>query len=192
MMEVRLESIRTFTGLEFFPASPRAEDVCIEDIAHALAFQCRFGGHCHQFFSVAQHAVRVSYGVEFVAQGQGLSPEAVRQLSLAGLLHDASEAYLVDVPRPVKHQLTNYKEMEDAIMRVIAVKYHFDWPLAYLVKVEDDEQLWAEMRDLFPNDVRWRHRIPRRFIQPVHCLSGAGAEQRFLERFQELMEGAKA
>lgn len=81
--------IQTFTGKQFWPLTPKAEDVCIEDIAHALAFKCRFGGHCKTFYSVAEHSCRVA---------EILRPEH----QLIGLLHDAAEAYLPDVAAPIK------------------------------------------------------------------------------------------
>ncbi len=107
--------IQTFTGRAFFPAQPRAEDVHIEDIAAALARQCRFGGHCQRFYSVAEHCVHIS-------------DAALPSGRLCGLMHDASEAYLLDIPRPIKPLLAGYRELEDALMTVIAAKYGFAWP----------------------------------------------------------------
>lgn len=84
--------IQTFSGRQFFPLEPRVEDVCIEDIAHGLSNLCRYAGHCECFYSVAQHCLLVSRVVP-------------REHALRGLLHDASEAYLIDVPRPIKHSI---------------------------------------------------------------------------------------
>src|ERR1039457_118422 len=81
--------IGTFSGLRFWPLDPNPEKILIDDIAHALAHQCRFGGHASRFYSVAEHSVHVS---------RLCPPED----ALWGLLHDASEAYLVDLPRPLK------------------------------------------------------------------------------------------
>src|ERR1017187_10636100 len=78
-------SITTFSGIHFWPLLPNPADIRIEDIAHALSNQCRFAGHAREFYSVAEHSVRVS---------QLCPPED----ALWGLLHDASEAYLTDVP----------------------------------------------------------------------------------------------
>jgi hypothetical protein len=102
---------QTFTGRQFWPMDPRAEDVCIEDIAHALALQCRFAGHCREPYSVAEHSVRASLYV------RGIGGD--REEQLAALLHDASEAYLVDVPRPVKPHLVGYKAAERAVQTVV-------------------------------------------------------------------------
>jgi len=128
--------IRTFTGKYFDPFNPDPEMICIEDIAHALSHQCRFGGHLPEFYSVAEHCYHVSNAV----------PAEHR---LAGLLHDASEAYLLDIPRPLKSRLTNYKEVEDKLMRVIAQKFGFEYPLHESVKKADETLLVWEWEQLF-------------------------------------------
>ena len=81
--------LSTYTGKKFYPYDPRPEQICIEDIAHGLSMLCRFAGQCRFFFSVAEHSIAVAH----------LLPA---NLKLFGLLHDASEAYLADLPRPVK------------------------------------------------------------------------------------------
>ncbi len=99
--------IATFTGKRFWPLDPRPEEVCIEDIAHALSMKCRFGGHCARFYSVAEHSVYVS---------QAVKPD----LRLAALLHDAAEAYLADIPRPVKKDIPDWAHIEATVDRAIA------------------------------------------------------------------------
>lgn len=101
--------MQTFTGQKFWPADPRAEEIDIHDIAHALSLQCRYAGHCLRFYSVAEHCV--------------LLANAVPEQKLWALLHDASEAYLVDVPRPTKPSLTGYAELENAIMAKVAERF---------------------------------------------------------------------
>lgn len=111
---------QTFTGRQFWPLDPRPEDVCIEDIAHALSMQCRFAGHCRTFYSVAEHSVRVSREVErYELAMNGRYGLSLYILMFAALLHDASEAYCVDVPRPLKPYLTGYKEIEHGVMLAI-------------------------------------------------------------------------
>ena len=88
--------IQTFSGRFVQPLALSAEDVALEDIAHALANQCRFGGHSRVFYSVAQHSCVVADAVE--ACGAGV------EATLAALLHDATEAYLGDLPHPLKHR----------------------------------------------------------------------------------------
>lgn len=102
--------MQTATGAQFWPLDPRPEEVHIEDIAHALSNMCRYAGHCTRFYSVAQHSVYVSRHL----------PE---DLKLWGLLHDASEAYAVDIPRPLKRFIPGYREIEDRIMSAIAARF---------------------------------------------------------------------
>lgn len=127
--------IRTFTGKYINPVEPDPALICIEDIAHALSMQPRFGGHLPIFYSVAEHSIAVARLVK-------------PALRLTALLHDASEAYLIDVPRPVKEQLTNYKEIEDRLMRVIAEKFGIEWPLPSEVKMADELCLQQEWEDI--------------------------------------------
>ena len=119
--------IQTRTGRQFFPVDPWPDDIDIRDIAGALARQCRFAGHCLRFYSVAEHSVLLARHV-----GKS-SPD----LFLTALLHDASEAYLTDIPRPVKPHLRDYAPMEDRLMRVVAQKFGMLWPLPAAVKSAD-------------------------------------------------------
>lgn len=127
--------IQTYSGKQFWPIDPRPEDICMEDVAHALSLICRFSGHCRRFYSVAQHSVLVSELVE---------PE----FALWGLLHDASEAYLSDIARPVKPYLANYQELELGIEKCIAERFDLVWPMPAAVKKADSIMLATEARDL--------------------------------------------
>lgn len=127
--------IRTCSGIFFNAFAPTEEMVCIEDIAHALSHQCRFGGHLPEFYSVAQHCCLAAMLVS-------------DEHKLAALMHDASEAYLLDVPRPIKNKLANYKEIENDIMNVIAKKYGFEWPVHYEVKKADELMLQKEWDEI--------------------------------------------
>lgn len=132
------DCIRTFTGkyVNVFNVDP--DQICIEDIAHALSMQCRFGGHLPVYYSVAQHSILVC---------ESLS----RPQKLAGLLHDASEAYLLDIPRPIKGGLANYKEIEHNLMKAIAGKFGFQYPLHDTVKEVDNFYLEWEWHNLMLN-----------------------------------------
>src|SRR5262245_27549306 len=97
--------MQTISGRKFWPLDPRPEEVCIEDIGHALSLVCRFGGHCHTFYSVAEHSVRVSLLAEDMAKSSAhWTDENIRMIALSGLLHDAAEAYIGDMVRPLKRQ----------------------------------------------------------------------------------------
>lgn len=127
------------------------DDVSILDIAHSLSNLCRFAGHTREFYSVAQHSVRVALA---------LPPE----LRLAGLLHDATEAYVVDLPRPVKCLLPDYKRIEANVWEAISFKFgiaRFEHPL---IKEVDDRALrteWEElMRHPLPSELKGLPRLP--------------------------------
>jgi uncharacterized protein len=114
--------ITTSTGRHWYPKDPEGSEYCIEDIAHALSMLCRFNGHCSRFYSVSEHSVWVSRLVTQAGHG------------LWGLLHDASEAYLVDIPRPVKYlpEMAGYRELEGRTMWAILTSFglHKDEPTA--------------------------------------------------------------
>ena len=123
--------MQTFSGATIHPSDPHPDSIHIEDIANALARQCRYAGHCLKFYSVAEHCCHVS-------------DRATTVYKLSALMHDASEAYLVDIPRPVKPLLQNYYAVEDKLMRIIAKKYNFDWPVPDEVKYLDTAILTDE------------------------------------------------
>lgn len=111
------------------------KDIRIEDIATALSNLCRFGGHTREFYSVAQHSVRVA---------ASLPPH----LRLDGLLHDAAEAYVVDLPRPLKMVLPEYKAIEDEVQSTIAFRFGLTDGMHPLVKAADESALCAEFKEL--------------------------------------------
>lgn len=126
--------ITTYTG-RFYPFSPQAEDVNIEDIAHSLSMQCRYAGHGRQFYSVAEHSVHIARWL------MGCGPRA----AITGLLHDATEAYVVDVPRPVKAHLAGYKDIEQKVWLAIAAKFDLDRELPAVVHIADGRICADEM-----------------------------------------------
>ena len=106
-----MSEIMTYTKKMFDPLRPKAELVDITDIAHALSMLCRANGHFRSFYSVGQHCINCAKE----AEARGYSP----RLQLACLLHDASEAYLSDVTRPVKAELPKYKEIEEPLQEML-------------------------------------------------------------------------
>jgi hypothetical protein len=171
---------QTRSGLKFFALDPRPEEILIEDIAHALGNICRFLGHTSSFYSVAEHSVLVSKLVP---------PE----LALAGLLHDAAEAYLGDLVRPLKHQpeFAAFRVAEQLIEQ--AVQTRFDVPIVPLppeVKIADDRALAVEALQLmnaaraWPSWSKWIHQgVPD---VKLDCLGPREAGVAFLQRYHEL------
>lgn len=167
-------TILLFGGSYFDFMAPETSDFTIDDIAHGLAMTCRFAGQCGRHYSVAQHSVHVSQLVP------------VRH-AYQGLMHDAAEAFVGDMAKPLKVMLPDYrsieKHVEDAIFRRFKVKT----PLPTSIKEADIRMLVTEQRQLMGNRDDWdatRGLQPFNFEIPV--MSPEEAKARFLERFAEL------
>lgn len=171
--------IQTHSGRAYFPQDPHPADILIDDIAHALSMQCRFAGHCNRFYSVAEHSLHVSRLVP---------PEH----ALAGLLHDATEAYLHDLTRPLKQMLPEYKRLEDLNWFVISAKYGLDYELPQCVKDADATMVFVERRALFTDIAPgedWGHGLQEPSVLPDMGLIGwaqGHAKRSFYDRFFEL------
>jgi hypothetical protein len=147
--------IQTYSGGRFWPFDPRPEDVFIGEIAHALSNKCRYSGHCDQFYSVAQHCVIMSQAVE-MSYGNSY-------LALWALLHDAAEAYLSDIPRPLKPhyrievagRLWSFDEIELRLMTAIAAQFGITMPEPPEITQADLRMLATEKRDLMEASERW-------------------------------------
>lgn len=137
------------------------------DVAHALAQEPRFGGHCPFPYSVAQHSVLVSHRAEEVAKTFDWSVQIAREVAAVALLHDASEAYLKDLPRQLKALLPDYRVLEEEVQDAVLHRYGFfgrfagdvDAKVGALVKSCDLELLAVEAEQLFPEagrPERWR------------------------------------
>jgi hypothetical protein len=162
--------ITTHTGKQIDPASPESWDIHIEDIAHALSHLCRFGGHTREFYSVAQHSVRVARAVS-------------RKNRLVALLHDATEAYLVDIPSPLKALLPDYRALEQGAWYAIADHYKLPRIIPEEVKVADECALWTEFHDYYDHPP---HGLDTRELYPSEpALSPAAAKESFLSYFEE-------
>ncbi len=136
--------IETATGVRFRPLMPRVKDIELRDIVHALSHQCRFSGHCREFYSVAEHSVRVSW----LLKAWGHTP----RVQMWGLLHDASEAYLQDVASPLKRteHFAGYREAERKLMRAICDCFEIPRKQPEAVTKADAVLLATEARDLMP------------------------------------------
>ena len=110
-----MSRIMTHSKIMFDPLNPEAELIDIADIAHSLSMLCRANGHFDSFYSVGQHCINCMWE----AKARGYS----QRVQLGCLLHDASEAYLSDVTRPVKDELPAYKQIEEPLQEVIWNKW---------------------------------------------------------------------
>ena len=130
-------SIVTHSGIVIDPFCPKPEQIVIIDIAHALSNMCRFAGHCDKFYSVAQHAV-------------GVSVYCSKENALWGLLHDASEAYMVDIPTPLKRSpvFEGYRKAETAFMKCVSDAFGLPWPIPLEVCEIDNRILFTEAASL--------------------------------------------
>ena len=172
----------TFTGKRVHILNPAPSEIDIVDIAHALANICRFGGHVPRFFSVAQHSVLVS----------DLLVEWGRQeLALWGLLHDAAEAYLGDLIRPLKLSVLGYAELEEKMMAAISIRFSLPPGLPSEVQRADNAILATEFRDLRG----YATEKASEYAGGVHPRATIGirpycpevAEDVFLSRYQQLV-----
>lgn len=171
--------IETYTGKTFYPLDPRPEEIDIVDIAHHLSQICRFNGASKFFFSVAQHSINVYKHVK--SQGGSIEEQ------FDALMHDASEAYLCDLPKPIKKYMSDYKVYEDIVQDVIYQKYGLNNNHFKITKQADTDMLSYEAKILMPcktwnqdpimiNDIT----IEERLMSDV--------ENEFLKIFLELKE----
>lgn len=172
--------IATFTGRQAYPMDLRPSEITIEDIAHSLSMQCRYTGHCLRFYSVAEHSVLMARWV--LAEGMDSS------VALAALLHDATEAYLTDIPRPVKPFLLGYKDAEATAWAAIAERFGlFNVPPA----VHDaDARILVDERaqNMAPSAVEWDNMPARGLGVTLQFWSPEQAEAAFLQMYWQLIE----
>lgn len=160
--------ITTWSGQRFNFLTPEPTTIRIEDIAHALSLQCRFNGHCDEFYSVAEHSVEVCKLVEEISME--------RIIVLTALLHDAAEAYTGDVVSPIKKLLPEFNRIETNLERHIAERFGLLYPLPEVIHAADKKMLQEEFSSLKP------------FCEnsPKRCLSPLAAEAEFLKHFHRL------
>lgn len=176
-----MSRIKTYTGVMFDPLCPKAEQIDIVDIAHALSMLCRANGHFKSFFSVGQHCINCMQ--EAAARG------CSKRVQLACLLHDASEAYLSDVTRPVKQELPRYLEIEKPLQEVIWAKY-LGAPLSREESAQvfaiDDVMLWHEFYVLM--DTKLTEEMPAINTNPEFAFAGfEDCEEQYLRYFRQLL-----
>lgn len=174
--------IETFTGIKFDFLNPLPEQFNIVDIAHALSMTCRYTGHSNKFYSVGEHSWHM-------ARMLGGFP---REIQLAALLHDGSEAYITDIASPVKRNLPDYRILEDHVMEKLCEKFKVEYPLHPAIKYADMVMLSIEAHFLIPsrgNDWEMWQKTKRPAIlqeyKPIGMLP-AQAKELFLDKYYEL------
>ena len=186
----------TFTGKVVDLENPTPDMVDIEDIAHALSMTCRFGGHCRDFYSVAEHSTNVlSLGHIKPHRYKGRCGH-----SLAFLLHDAAEAYLGDVVSPLKKILyPQYAPLETKWLAAIESKFDIPHLLTCpdtTVKECDILALSVEIECLYsPAHPDWWTKFKKPTTSElssiaIECLSPAQARRKFLAAFRQLQRGS--
>lgn len=172
--------IQTSRGLKFPLIDINPDTILIEDIAHALSMLCRFNAQCLKPYSVAEHSIHVSYEIE-------------PRLAMIGLMHDAAEAYLGDVPGPLKKCLSDFRKIEDRLIRAIATKFGFTFPDerssdAHELKRADLQLLVDEKAVTMANTgLIWPGNLPDvKNTDRIQCWGWEEAKRKFLARFEQL------
>jgi len=172
------QDMHTYSGKKFNPLNIESKDICIEDIAHALSLLCRGGGHFPYFYSVGQHSINCA--------NEAKARQLPTHIILGCLLHDASEAYISDIIRPVKVHLTNYIELENHIMQTIFQSFDLcinkqDWDM---IKQIDDTMLEYELDMILSSK---RKKAGKLYSQPCFkYLPFQEVETYFINLYQEL------
>lgn len=167
----------TYSGRRFFPWAPRPEDIRLEDIAHALAQLPRYNGHLPEPYSVAQHSLMVA---------RHCPPE----FRLVGLLHDAAEAYVGDLTRPVKQGLLSFQLLEQRIWEAIAHRFELPTDIPAVVKEIDNRALATEFKQLVPapHD-QWGAQLPWEPLpEQIRPLPWREVKVGFIEYFELLWQ----
>lgn len=168
-------SISTYDGDFFDFENPASFDFKIETIAHALSNICRYGGHSNRFYSVAEHSVLVSRVVPL-------------ELAMVGLLHDASEAFVGDMPSPLKAMCPEYRAIEDRVQEAIAARYNLQYPFPLEIKFADKSVYKAERLQITNvADEVWHTDIPAADVI-VTGLNPKKACALFMARYRELSQ----
>lgn len=171
--------IKTYTGRKFEFGRITPDDIDIVDIAHSLSHLCRFNGHSRYFYSVAEHSIEVSHRVP---------PE----LALVGLLHDAHEAYMGDITRPLKKKLSAYfSVLQQNIDLVIAARFGFDFMDFHSPAIREvDNRMLATEGDLMMGGREGWDPLPEPYIgyEPYYLMPRT-AKNAFRARFAELTSG---
>ena len=145
--------MQTHSGLAFYPLDPAPEDIVPTDIAHSLAMQCRYNGHVRRFYSVAEHCVLMSDWM--LEHAEPRNADRARHLALWALLHDAAEAYIGDMVRPLKINMPAFVALDELVTAAVARRFALeDAVIPSAVKAVDTRILLDERAALLGDSPR--------------------------------------
>lgn len=162
--------MQTFSGQQFWPIDPKESEIAIVDIAHALSMMCRYGGHTLRFYSVAEHCCHLF----------DRAPIEHRKWTL---LHDASEAYIVDIIRPLKPFLSEYKGYEAAVMAAVCEKFNMNPVEPAIVKELDMRILGDECAQAMSKPPQPWYSVGEPLGVTLQFWNPEEAERQFMRRF---------
>ena len=173
----------TYTG-RFYAIDPRSDEVNLIDIAHGLSLICRYTGQCKHFYSVAQHCLNVYKDLKQLGYDE--------TIQLRGLLHDASEVYISDLPKPFKVEIPEYKKFEERIEKAIYERFGLTFPtddVHKIIKFSDNEVLYNEVEALMNNVENWTSKYPHRKLDiDTEFRDMKEVEQEYLDTAKKLMK----
>lgn len=197
-METIANWFQTYSGKLVSVTDPKPEDVDVVDVAHALSMTCRFGGHCRDFYSVAEHSVHVcEIGTALRSHLDVTYPSTIENTrhSLVLLLHDAAEAYVGDLITPLKRNLLDAKALETKWLKAIEQKFNLGTALSdpeESIKQADLCALSIEILSLYDraDPIWWSKFKPPTILDldqvSIDCWSPVEARRRFLRLFTQL------
>ncbi len=165
-------TIRTLSGHQFSLPNLDPSAIDVYDIAHSLSFNCRFGGHLPRFYSVAQHCVEMSY-------------EVPSEHALWALLHDATEAYICDMPKPFKNMLPDYQQLEKELEAKLMPVFGLVPTMPSAVQEADMRMLNTERRDI-KKSILDEPPMAEPYPFRIRPWRSAKAKRLFLLRYEEL------
>lgn len=166
--------LETYNQNFFFYLEKNPENIDIIDIAHGLSNICRFTGQVKEFYSVAQHSCIIC----------DYAPE---HLKLIGLLHDGAEAYISDIPRPVKGLIPQIKDLEITIQMQIAERFKLIFPYSSQIEILDSQLMLTEADQLFNHKISWSvEGLDPLDVIIEECWTPPKAKEEFLKRFKDL------
>lgn len=176
--------MRTYSGGRFYPLDPRPEDMNMNDIVQGLALQCRYAGQIHDFYSVAEHSCILA---DYTRDVLGFGPDD----EFEALMHDAPEAYVTDVPRPIKHQTSDFVAMEARVERVIRKNWGMrpekpSWMAEIDTRIcMDEKAVLMPYRPDHDSSPMWR--IGEPLGVKIHCWPWKQARSEFMTRFVDIL-----